>query len=141
MRASACIGRVGGLAVALGVGAAVATGAVGVASATPAQDSSSEPDSAARAPAAGSTRTAPRTRERAATRSTRPGPAAERNDSPAPLPKRKQRWASEATGPVGPAEPPGPVIAVAPAERAGTQRKGDGQNAQAIDELVAPAHA
>ncbi len=93
MSASACIGRVGGLAVALGVGAAVATGAVGVASADPAasaQDSASDADRAARRPAArmpagAATRTAPRSRERTAARSTRPAPAAgKRNDNAAP---------------------------------------------------------
>ena len=40
MRASAYVGRVGGLAVALGVGAGIATGGIAVAAATPAGDSS-----------------------------------------------------------------------------------------------------
>jgi VCBS repeat-containing protein len=42
MRASGCIGRVGGLAIALGVGAAAATGAIGVASAAPADQTSAD---------------------------------------------------------------------------------------------------
>ena len=44
MKAAACVGRVGGLAVALGVGVAVATGA-GVASAAPADSTSSSSSS------------------------------------------------------------------------------------------------
>ncbi len=114
MGASACIGRVGGLAVALGVGAAVATGALGVAAAdpaAPAQDSASDADSAARGPAArtpaaAATRTAPRSRERTAARSTRPAPAAARgNDDPArasagpdAVPNIKAPLASRAAG-------------------------------------------
>ena len=92
MHTSGCIGRVGGLAVALGVGAAVATGGIGAARATPeassAQDSSAGRDSATRAPAAGNPRVSPRPRGPGAVIRS-PGPAPEaraRTGRPAPVP-------------------------------------------------------
>jgi len=45
MRASACVGRIGGLAVALGVGAGIVTGGIAVGWAAPAEDSISSADS------------------------------------------------------------------------------------------------
>ena len=63
MQAAGGIGRVGGLAIALGVGAAVATGAAGmcgVAAAAPGDDSSSTADASVGTPSTGSPRAASR---------------------------------------------------------------------------------
>ncbi|MCB9409822.1 Ig-like domain-containing protein [Mycolicibacterium sp.] len=98
-RASASVGRVGGLAVALGVGAAVATGGSGAAWADPGESpSSNSSDStsagtatgpASRTPSAGNSRTRPaRARGQAVSRPTAAAPqppanqAAARNDDP-----------------------------------------------------------
>ena len=62
MRASGCVGRVGGLAVALGVGAAALTGGLAVASAAPADESTTNADAAADNASAAGRRGAPRMR-------------------------------------------------------------------------------
>lgn len=95
MRASACVGRVGGLAVALGVGAAIVTGAIGVASAAPAQDSPSDRDSASRTPAAGATRTAAGPR----------GPLAARTPRAAPVTAGPTARSTGSAGPAAAARP------------------------------------
>ena len=51
MRASACVGRIGGLAVALGVGAGIVTGGIAVGWAAPAEDSISSADAPKRSSA------------------------------------------------------------------------------------------
>ena len=72
MRASSCVGRVGGLAVALGIGAAVAVGYAGSASATPADDTTT-----AGSAADGAAASAPRSRRPAAPKA----PVAHRNNT------------------------------------------------------------
>lgn len=77
MRAASCIGRVGGLAVALGVGAAVATGAPGVASAAPSADTTASDAANPAHPVA-------RGREAATEGSDRASRRAARHNTPAP---------------------------------------------------------
>ena len=120
MRASACIARVGGLALALGVGAAVAAGATGAASASPGRDPVSDRDSVARASAAGPARVSQRPHGAGVARSTRAAAAAgvrvagpvavsdRRPDTSAPMPRIQRPLASESA-----AEPTGPALSTA----------------------------
>ena len=135
MRGAGGIGRVGGLAIALGVGAAVATGTVGmsgVAAAAPADDSASTGDSPADMPSTGSPRAT--SHDGATRRADRKPPERQRrNDTPGPAAAMpgigKPAFASPVSAParpdgpdrVQPAQVIRPAVAAAGAGRAGEQ--------------------
>lgn len=116
MRASACVGRVGGLAVALGIGAAVAFGYAGSASAAPADDSTttSSASGSATTSAAG-----PRSRRTATPKAVTPQ---RNNSSPVPDPAARVSAANPVSLPAptldrvrissqtGSAEPPAALV-------------------------------
>jgi VCBS repeat-containing protein len=90
MRAAGAIGRVGGLAIALGIGAAVATGSIGVAAAAPADDTASSTDSSSSDSAGSSGASAPSPRTSRASDRARPARSSADalrragNDNPSP---------------------------------------------------------
>ena len=122
MRASAFVGRVGGLAIALGVATGATTGVVGVAAAAPSDDASSTADQAPTAPnrSGQGSRVGPRARGGAADPS-EPPRRGRRHDVPQPA--AAERPAPPVKAPPEPADPPTrvepgfaqPVVAPPPA--------------------------
>jgi len=117
MRASTFVGRVGGLAIALGVAAGVTNGVVGVAAAAPSDDASSTADQAPAAPkrAAGQpSRVGSRARGGAADPSVEPARRSRRHDVPQPAAAVKPAPPVKAPEPADPPDrvkPSGPDIA------------------------------